>query len=396
MERQNIIVVHNRYQRPGGEDQVVGAEVALLRSFGHETQLFSLDNSAIAQMGLLRLTRATFWNDDVYGTLRALFRKHAPLVAHFHNTFPLVSPAAYYAARDEGVPVVQTLHNFRLVCPNGLLFRDGHACEECVGRAVAWPGVAHGCYRGSRSTTAVTAAMVAWHRARGTWASAVDMYIALSQFSRGRFTEGGLPRDRIAVKPNFLVRDPGVGDHAGGYGLFVGRLSHEKGLGILLDAWAQLAMPYPLRVVGSGPLEARMQGCGPGIEWLGQQPTERVMALMKDASFLVLPSECYENFPVTIVEAFATGLPVIASRTGSLAEIVRDHETGLHFRSGDSSDCAATIGWAVQHATEMRAYGQSARLEFEQKFGPQQNYSQLRAIYGLAAEHAAGAARSPA
>jgi glycosyltransferase involved in cell wall biosynthesis len=237
--------------------------------------------------------------------------------------------------------------------------------------------------------------MIAWHRARGTWASAVDMYIALSQFSRGRFAEGGLPEDRIAVKPNFLVRDPGVGDHAGGYGLFVGRLSHEKGLDILLDAWPQLAAPYPLRVVGSGPLEARMQDCGPGIEWLGQQPTERVMALMKDASFLVLPSECYENFPVTIVEAFATGLPVIASRTGSLAEIVRDHETGLHFRSGDPSDLAAMIGWAVQHAPEMRHYGQSARGEFEQKFGPEENYAQLRAIYGLAAEHAT-AARLPA
>ena len=250
VDRQNVIVVHNHYQRPGGEDQVVGAEVALLQSFGHETQLFSLDNSAIAQMGSLRLTRATFWNNDVYDTLRALFRKHAPLVAHFHNTFPLVSPAAYYAARDEGVPVVQTLHNFRLICPNGLLFRDGHACEECVGRSVAWPGVVHGCYRGSRSTTAVTAAMIAWHRARGTWATAVDMYIALSQFSRGRFTEGGLPKDRIAVKPNFLARDPGVGDHAGGYGLFVGRLSPEKGLGVLLDAWSRLATPYPLKVVG--------------------------------------------------------------------------------------------------------------------------------------------------
>lgn len=392
MDRQNVIVVHNHYQRPGGEDQVVSAEVALLQSFGHETQLFSLDNSAVAQMGKLRLTRATFWNNDVYDTLRALFRKHAPLVAHFHNTFPLISPAAYYAARDEGVPVVQTLHNFRLICPNGLLFRDGHACEECVGRFVAWPGVVHGCYRGSRTTTAVTAAMIAWHRARGTWATTVDMYIALSQFSRGRFTEGGLPKDRIAVKPNFLSRDPGVGEHAGGYGLFVGRLSPEKGLGVLLDAWSQLPTPYPLRVVGSGPLEHRMNECGPGVEWLGQQPTERVMQLMRDASFLVVPSECYENFPVTIVEAFATGLPVIASRTGSLAEIVRDHETGRLFRSGDPSDLAATIEWAVQHAPEMRTYGQSARLEFEQKFGPERNYAQLRSIYDLAAEHAAAAA----
>jgi glycosyltransferase involved in cell wall biosynthesis len=391
VDRQNVVVVHNYYQRPGGEDQVVSAEVALLQSFGHDTQLFTLENSAIAHMGLLRLTRATFWNNDVYDTLRALFRKHAPLVAHFHNTFPLTSPAAYYAARAEGVPVVQTLHNFRLMCPNGLLFRDGHACEECVGRSVAWPGVVHGCYRGSRSTTAVTAAMIAWHRSRGTWDRAVDMYIALTKFARGRFTEGGLPEDRIAVKPNFLVHDPGVGDHAGGYGLFVGRLTPEKGLDVLLDAWPRLASPYPLKVVGSGPLDTRMQDCGPGIEWLGQQPTERVMALMKDASFLVVPSEYYEGFPVAIVEAFATGLPVIASRIGSLAEIVSEHQTGLLFRAGDAADLAATIGWAVQHAAEMRGYGQKARLESEQKFRPEQNYSQLRAIYDLAVEHAAAA-----
>lgn len=385
MGRTDVVVVHNHYQQPGGEDRVVDAEVALLRSFGHETHLFSLDNHAIDQMGALRLTRATFWNGAVYDTLRALFRKHAPLAAHFHNTFPLVSPAAYYAARHEGVPVVQTLHNFRLVCPNGLLFRDGRACEECLGRSLAWPGVAHACYRGSRGVTAISAAMVAWHRARGTWTNAVDMYIALSEFSRGRFTEGGLPADRIAVKPNFLAQDPGVGSHAGGYALFVGRLAPEKGIQLLLDAWLRVRAPYTLKIVGSGPLESGLDLHRPGIEWLGHQPTARVLGLMKDASVLLVPSECYENFPVTIVEAFATGLPVIASRIGSLSELVRDRETGLQFRPGDPAHLAAAVDWAFENEPEMLAIGQRGRRAFEANYGPQENYARLREIYDVAA-----------
>jgi glycosyltransferase involved in cell wall biosynthesis len=383
--RTSVVVVHNHYQQPGGEDQVVNAEVALLRSFGHETIVFSLENSAIEHMSGIELARSTFWNNSVYRQLRKVFRDHAPLTAHFHNTFPLVSPAAYYAAHAEGVPVVQTLHNFRIVCPNGLLFRSGHTCEDCIGRSVAWPAVVHACYRESRTATALSTAMIAAHRARGTWTNAVDMYIALSEFARDRFAKGGLPSDRIAVKPNFLASDPGVGAHSGGYALFVGRLSPEKGLQVLVDAWDKIGAAHTLKIVGDGPLADRVRINRPGVEWLGRQPTERVLALMKDASFLLVPSECYENFPVTIVEAFATGLPVVVSGIGSLAELVRPHETGLHFRAGDPSSLAESVDWAFTNEAEMRAMGARGRQQFEARYGPAQNYARLLEIYERAA-----------
>src|SRR5205814_1104988 len=167
-------------------------------------------------------------------------RAQRPRVAHFHNTFPLISPAAYYAARAEGVGVVQTLHNFRLLCPNALFFRDGKVCEDCLGRPVAWPGVVHGCYRGSRAASAATAVMTAAHRALGTWRTAVDVYVALTEFSRQKFIAGGLPAEKIAVKANFVYPDPGPGAGAGGYAVFVGRLSAEKGVETLLAAWRPL------------------------------------------------------------------------------------------------------------------------------------------------------------
>ncbi|HEY0777777.1 MAG TPA: glycosyltransferase family 4 protein [Gemmatirosa sp.] len=377
--------MHNHYQQTGGEDQVVRAEVALLRARGHETISYSLDNSAIDGMSDVQLARTTFWNGAVYHELRELFRRHAPVAAHFHNTFPLVSPAAYYAAQREGVPVVQTLHNFRLVCPSGLLFRDGRSCEDCLGKSLAWPGVLHACYRNSRPVTAAVAAMVAFHRARGTWANAVDVYIALSAFARQKFADGGLPADRIVVKPNFLADDPGVGAHRGGYALFVGRLAREKGVRVLLDAWARLRSPYTLKVVGSGPFDASTGPPVPGVEWLGQQPSARVLELMKDASFLLLPSECYENCPMTIVEAFATGLPVLASRLGSLAEMVRDHETGLHFRAGDPADLADRVEWAIANPAAMATMGRSARQEFDARYSADRHYERLREIYAFAA-----------
>ena len=170
-----VAVIHNRYQQPGGEDGVFAGETDLLERQGHEVVRYVLDNQAIDGMGRLALARATVWNGDAYAGLRRLFASYRPDVAHFHNTFPLVSPAGYYAARREGVAVVQTLHNFRLACPNALFFRDGHVCEDCSGKAVAWPGVLHACYRGSRAASGMTAAMLAVHRALGTWLSLIHI-----------------------------------------------------------------------------------------------------------------------------------------------------------------------------------------------------------------------------
>jgi len=386
MPQPTVAVVHNRYQHTGGEDAAVAAESALLEARGHPVVRYTLDNRSIPDTGRVALARNTLWNDAAYRDLRRLFRDEAPRVAHFHNTFPLVSPAAYYAARDEGVPVVQTLHNFRLLCPNALLFRDGRVCEDCLGRPVPWPGVVHACYRGSRPATAAAAAMLGLHHALGTWRRTVHVYVTLTEFARLKFIEGGIPAERIVVKPNFLCADPGVGEHAGDFALFVGRLSAEKGVGTLLDAWRRLGGGYPLRIVGSGPLEATADRTTPGVEWLGQQPRERVLALMREAAFLVFPSECYEGLPMTLVEAFATGLPVVASGHGSMAEVVHDHRTGRHFAAGDAGDLAATVRWAVAHAGEMAAMGREARREFEARYTAGESYRRLGAIYALAAE----------
>jgi glycosyltransferase involved in cell wall biosynthesis len=385
-----VLLAHNLYQQPGGEDEVFSAEAALLEERGHRVLRFCADNRTIPELGKLRVAKATLWNSSVYRDLRALFRREAPSVAHFHNTFPLISPAAYYAARHENVPVVQTLHNFRLVCPNALLFRDGRACSDCLSKLVPWPAVVHSCYRNSRQATAVVGTMLTLHRALRTWTRTVTMYVALTEFARQQFIAGGLPGDKIVVKPNFLSVDPGVGEHKGRFALFVGRLSGEKGVETLLNAWTQLGHRYTLKIAGSGPLERLLITPPPGVEWLGRLTRNQVVALMRDASFLVFPSECYEGFPVALVEAFATGLPAIASAHGSTAELVRDFHTGRLFRPGDPHDLAATIEWAITYPDAMMEMGRRARREFETKYTADHHYASLMNIYRGANERAGG------
>jgi glycosyltransferase involved in cell wall biosynthesis len=381
-------MVHNYYQHPGGEDEVFRAETRLLTSRGHQVFAYTADNDTIDAENRLGLARRTLWNGEIHRELRTLFRTHRPRVAHFHNTFPLISPAAYHAARAEGVPVVQTLHNFRLTCPNALLFRQGRICEDCLGKTVSWPAVVHACYRSSRPASAVTVAMLAFHRALRTWTRNVDAYIALTEFSRGKFLAAGIPAERITVKPNFLFPDPGRGDHRGQYALFVGRLSAEKGIATLLEAWGAIGSRYTLKVVGEGPEHTLLERARAGVEWSGWQSREHVLRLMKDAAFLVLPSEWYENFPMTLLEAFATGLPVIGSAVGSLAELIQDGRTGRHFPPGDVAGLAEVLEWAISHPALLAEQGRNARQEFERRYTAEQNYQALMDIYDAARTHA--------
>jgi glycosyltransferase involved in cell wall biosynthesis len=378
----NVVVIHNFYQQPGGEDEVFRAETDLLSGHGHRVVQYTKNNHDISGLSRSALATGAVWNRAVYRELREVLRRERADIAHFHNTSPLVSPSGYYAARAEGVGVVQTLHNFRLICPNGLLFRDGHVCEECVGRFFPWPGIVHACYRKSRQATAVRTAMLTLHKPLRTWSKAVGMYVALSEFSRQKFIEGGIPAEKLVVKPNFLMGDPGLGEHRGSFALFVGRLSHEKGLGVLQRAWGLLGDNFALKILG-GPLTGR-ETASPCIEWLGPQPKERVYAEMKAAAFLVFPSECYENCPMTIIEAFATGLPVIVSGRGSPAEMVRDYEHGCHFRAGDPVDLAAKLQWAFTHSREMAVMGHAGRQQFETRYSAMSNYGQLMQIYNRA------------
>ncbi|MDP9159447.1 MAG: glycosyltransferase [Acidobacteriota bacterium] len=383
-----ILVAHNAYQQRGGEDAVFAAEAHLLAERGHDVVRYFRTNQELRSLTLLNSIATaieTSWSSQSYRDLSRLLKREKPDIAHFHNTFPLISPSAYYACANAGVPVVQTLHNYRLLCPAATFFRDGKVCESCLGRNLPWPAVVHSCYRDSATASAALAGMLSMHNAFRTWKNKVDVFIALSEFARQKFIASGLPAECIVVKPNFL-EDPGVKSAAGEYALYVGRLSEDKGIRVLLSAWKKLRHPLPFKIAGTGPLcEEVKQEIEhtplPQVDCVGLVFPSEVLTLMQNARFLVFPSLWFEGFPLTIAEAFACGVPVLASNLGAMAEIVEDGRTGLHFAVGDAADLAAKVEWAFSHPEAMQAMGLAARLEYETKYSPKQNYAQLLAIY---------------
>lgn len=379
-----VLLCHNYYQLPGGEDGVFADEGELLRAYGHEVLEYTKHNDTIKEMTGIGVAKRALWNRHTYRELRTLLRREQPDVMHCTNVFPLVSPSAYYAARDEKVPVVQSLHNYRLLCPNALCLRDGKVCEDCVGRVFAWPAVRHACYRNSRSATATVAMMQMFHRFKKTWTKAVDRYIALTEFGRQMFLSAGIPAERIDVKPNFVRNDPGVGTGHGNYVVFVGRLSHEKGVTTLLDAWAQLDEPVALKIVGDGPMADVVQNAAETdsrIEWLGWRTAEEVSAIVANASATVMPSIWHETFGRVIIESFAVGTPVIASRHGAMAELITPDRTGMHFDVGCPADLAAKVTELFRDQVRLAAMRELARKEFEEKYTMSRNYQCLMSIY---------------
>lgn len=383
-----ILLVHNHYLQSGGEDAVFAAESALLDRHGHQVARYVEDNRRIEKIGRSAAAVRAVWSSPAKRRVLRLLRRELPDVAHFHNTFPLISPSAYYACRETGTPVIQTLHNFRLLCPNALFLRNGRVCEDCMGRPLPWPGIVHACYRKSLLQSAGVAAILGLHRLIGTWNGRVDLYIALSEFAREKFVMNGVPAEKIAVKPNFVHPDPGGNAGGGSYALFAGRLSEEKGIETLLDAWRTLKN-IPLAVAGDGPLMGRVRALAEshpetGIRAYGRLPHEEVLRLMKSARFLVCPSLCYESFPMVIAEAFACGLPVVATDIGAVEELVVDRRTGRRFHAGDPSSLAEAVAWLWSHPEQARGMGREARREFETKYTAERNYELLLDIYSRA------------
>lgn len=379
-----ILLAHNRYLISGGERQVFEAELNLLRDNGHDVEVYIDDNRRIAELGSMRTAAKTIWSSETHQRISEILRQGQFDLVHVHNFFPLISPSIFYAAQAQQVPVIQTLHNFRLLCVNGTLFREDAVCEACVGRKVPWPGVRHACYRESRGGSATVAAMLSFHRAIRTWSKKINTYIALTEFSRQKLIEGGLPSGKIAVKPNFIANDPGQGEGQGNFALYVGRLSSEKGITPLLAAWRQLDDKIPLRIVGDGPLSEMVSSAAASssaVEYLGRLDNDQVLDLMRNALFLVFPSLCYENFPLTIIEAFATGLPVLTSDLGNAANLVQAQQTGLHFKTGDTSDLARAATWMAEHPEMLQPMRLAARRTYEENYTPAQNYQLLCAIY---------------
>jgi glycosyltransferase involved in cell wall biosynthesis len=381
-----ILIVHNSYQLPGGEDVVCARERDLLRAHGHRVEEYQRSNHELDQyswLQRLQMAGKVVWNGDSKRDFEVRLREFRPDVVHVHNTFMVISPSIYSACREFGVPVVQTLHNYRLLCPSAVFFRNGKPCHDCESHLAH--SVLHGCYRESRTATASVALMLSWHRAAGTYHEEVDRYIALTQFSRSNFLRAGFAAERIMVKPNFVDPDPGERRTDGAYALYVGRISPEKGLRTVMSAWRKLSETIPLRLAGTGPLvdevRAEAEAIGPHIEYLGQISGTRVLEEMKGARFVIFPSELYENFPLTLCEAFACGVPVLASNIGAMQEIVANDETGIHFQAGNADDLAGKVLRAWTERDEMRRMGKRARIEFEDKYTAELNYSRLMEIY---------------
>ena len=384
-----ILLVHNRYLHYGGEDAVVDAEVALLQRYGHEVLCYFRDNQELASMPAATAATALLWSRRSSRDIARLCRQFRPDVVHAHNLFPLISPSAYWAAARCGVPVVQSLHNFRILCPQAILLRNETVCDACVGK-LPWRAVLHRCYRDSRVESAAVAAMLVGHRIAGSYQKRVSRYITLNSFCRDKFIAGGLPPQRLCIKPNFIdaqARDtrsptpPSVGRSGG---LYVGRLSSEKGIQVLVRAHAEGHSPQ-LSLIGDGPLSACVTAHF-GARASGFLPLDAVLQRMRGAAYLVLPSICQESAPRTLVEAFACGLPVIASRIGGLVDMVTDGMNGLHVRPGDAADLAAKMHWADQHPDEMTRMGRAARAAYESRYTPQRNHALLSDIYRAAIE----------
>jgi glycosyltransferase involved in cell wall biosynthesis len=380
-------MLHNRYRILGGEEQSCVAEVALLRDHGHEVELLEEDNRRVEQLGHARTALRTVWSRESYHRIHEKLRGSNFDILHVQNFFPLWSPSVYYAASRNHVPVVQTLHNYRLMCVNSLFFRDQHVCVECMGRLLPWRGVLHACYRDSRAASAVVAGMVGVHRLAGTWRNLIKTYIAVSEFAREKYVAGGFSQEKIVVKPNFIHPTPSPGAGGGGYALYVGRLSPEKGIATMLEAWKSARSPIPLKVVGEGPLAELVIAAGracPKIEYMGSKSLPKVLDLMRMAEFLVFPSEWYETMGRTIMEAFAVGTPVVASNIGPPTTMVAAGETGFHFKPGNVDELRERVQWCSRNLDELRAMRRKARQAFEASYTGTANIEMLLTIYRLA------------
>lgn len=400
MSTLKILLVNNYYQSsaPSGEDGVFKEEMDLLKSTDvgdcDATEVVSYErfNDEIKGYSLLKkltLPIRMIWSTKSYNEMRDLLKKEMPDIVHFSNIWYLISPSAYYACYKANVPVVQTLQNFRIFCANGLLMRNGSVCEKCVGK-LPWRGILYGCFRGSRLLSVPVVLTLSLHKKIGTWKKRVDAYIAATEFGREKYVEGGLPSDKVFVKPNFFTNPPTPSFLNQGYAIFLGRVAAEKGLNVLIDAITVLNEKFnvdlPVKILGDGPLYEEIQkklldNRFQNVSLLGNKGFDECIEYLKGARFLIMPSLWYEGFPMVIREAFACGKPVIASRLGAMTSIIEDGKTGLFFEPGNASDLALRLKWMLENEKACSQMGRNAHVEFEAKYTAEKNRKILLDIY---------------
>ena len=372
---------------------VLDLEADLLRDRGHRVERFVVSNTDLPE-ATLRTGLETVWSHRSYRRLRRELRKRKPDLAHVHNTFPRLSPSVYWAMAAEGVPVVQTLHNYRLTCANALLMRDGRPCEECVGR-FPLPALRYRTYRDSLAATGAVVAMQVAHRKLGTYKNKVDAYIALTEFARSLMVRSGLPEERVHVKPNFIPDPlPAMGSlpERKRQIIFVGRVAHEKGVDLLLEAWNRLKPSARLVIVGDGPEQIRLRREYrnlPGVEWHGWLEREQVLREIAASRYLAMPSRWYETLGMVLIEALSLGTPVVVPGHAGFPEIITPGRTGMLFSPGDGGDLARVIDRALRFDdTEWQRWSDDARRLFLSRYSEEANYRRLVTIYEKAIEHA--------
>jgi len=396
------MLVHNKYLRAGGEDSVYETEKQILLAHGHKVVEFLEDNQCLLGTKGIGAMAPLVWSRMQAQKIAGFIEEHRPDLVHAHNIYYRIGPVLYYICKRKRLPVVQTLHNFRLGCINARLSRSGEPCERCLNRRLRWPGMFRRCFQDSLAKSTALTLSMDLHRHLGTWKRRVDVYVALTEFARTKHIASGIPESKIVVKPNCLSGDPGVGAGGGGYCLFVGRLDRDKGVEVLLDSVDALPRDTELYVVGVGPATSLVEAAckrTPRVRWLGQKPMPEVFRLMQRAQLLLHPTLAYENFGLVVAEAFATGLPVVGSDLGATRELVRDGVTGALFKAGSAHDLAAAATRLLADPALLTRLRRAARAEYERNFTPERCYADLMRIYALAADrnrsHCAAAGTLP-
>lgn len=390
-----ILIIHNRYIYPGGEDQVVEAERRMLEKFGHKVILYEQSNSQIRHFKLFHkisfILKDIYWSRHSYRAIRTLIQKEEPDIAHFHNSFFCISPSAYDACYDAKVPIVQTLHNYRFLCPIGLFYHHGRLCENCLshGKIAA---VKNKCWKDSYLFSFILTKVVTSFEKRRILSEKIGHFIALTPFSRQKFIDNGFDKERITIKPNFLDVEFKPSPETGTYGLFIGALSAYKGIRPLVEAWPTLKKDFPLKIIGDGPLyhALRRSTVSTSIEFLGAKSLNETLQYLKTSLFVVVPSECYENFPRVILEAFGCGVPVVATNHGAMKNLVAHGKTGLLFQNGCREDLVKKIQLLIENPSLAKELGMNARRQYEEHYTLENNYEILMDIYHRTLEKSYG------
>ncbi len=386
MKRLTILQIHNRYREGGGEDTVVRKERALLESAGHDVVEFEAENPPGA-VAAARTLAVSAWNLASARSVKEAVAVRRPDVAHVHNTWWRLTPSILKPLADAHVPIAMTLHNYRLLCANAMLFREGRPCEECVGTH-PWRAVPYRCYRGSAFASAVAASAIEVARRLGVWGD-VSVFITLTEFAKQRFVAAGLTADRLIVKPNF-VDDPGSRTNpasASNTILFVGRLSEEKGVRTLLDAWRDAALDdLELLIVGDGPLAGELRATAPpAVRFAGRVPPAQVVELMRQARAMAFPSVWYEGQPMVLLEALAAGLPLVVSDIGGIPETVGDGGAAVSALPGDRSAWARALS-RLTDAASVEVASMQARAVYEARYSVEPALEGLVRAYEMAIE----------